>query len=875
MRSPAATWTPQSTRKEGQNLEKRHYTTPVMRPLRGLTWGGTAYVGSVIVLGAALVPISVLHFPVSSRSTLISLLYLGLLTQLAALMSIKWPRGKQTLDTMPLVAASLLAPGVGPVILSWVCRNDGRWPSPQVPLARLLFNRARLAIVLGLPSMALVYLPLPASLEIPVKTLCLVLGDFVLGYPLTALTIAAYERETFWRVFSSNVGMSSIRSVLILGIGGGALFIVLQHPAGYVMGFGLLGLLLAVRTNMADAQRQQIERIQTLELMAQALDARDPLTELHSQRVSNLAAQIAQALGMSALEVERIRVAGLLHDIGKIGVPDSVLKKPSALEPGEWVLMRRHAEVGAEMIARHSALEPIAPWVRHHHERWNGSGYPGGLTTTQIPLGARILAVADSYDTITGPRVYRRSSLSPIEAVADISAGSDILYDPIVVNALRQIHHLPPMTTSELEPALNGGSMGVVELLKTNSKLRALATAMAISSLGDPLTAIAVTVTAFALTHNGIGVAAALILRGAAMMIAGTLLGGAADRLQRRRLVVVADLVQFSVLVVLPVVIAIVPWALFAAVMILGAATALSSAGREASVAVVAETGQIAAANGAIGTATLITRSVGYPLAAGLIWLAASTTPLYLIDAFTFFAAALLTLRAGPLGGGIVSRSLTGAFRAAVALKEVRPSLAIAALGAFLIFATQPAVIVLAHTLSSSGTLAYTILEVVLTAGMLAGALVFAWAAPRPRIAMLTGFVLMGALSIGAAVSPVLLLTAGALFIASIGNQWYFLGNRTELQKVAQPDRLGSVMATRGVLAQTMSMVGGAAGGFLSAALGGRAVFAIAGAGFLVLAVGVGTYASRRAAAHEAIVRRDVETSSSSLSASVEIAETA
>lgn len=809
-----------------------------MRPLRDLTWAAKVYFCLVILLGAALVPVSLILFPIADRNRLLMLLYLAVFTQVAAFMPIKWRRGTQTVDTMPLTAASLLAPGVGPALLSWLCKFDGRRPSAELPLWPLLFNRAKSAIEFGLPSIAIALVPLPDAIDVPAKALLLALGSLLIGHSLTAQVFALYERDSFWRVFAANVGMDSVRSILILCVGGGVLYMVLQLPAGYFMGVGLLGLLLAVRLNMADAQRQHVERIQTLELMAQALDARDPMTELHSQRVSNLAVQIAQALGMSNLEVERIRVAGLLHDIGKIGVPDSVLKKPAALEPGEWALMRRHADVGADMIGRHSALQPIAPWVRYHHERWNGTGYPSGLSGTEIPLGARILAVADSFDTITGPRVYRKSSMGLTEAVDDISAAAGILYDVTVVNALRQVYGVPMFEAdADTRPDARSDSAHGLDLIRTNSRLRFLGAGMTISNLGDPLTTIAVAVSSFATTHSGLGVGLALALRAAAMMTGGALLGGAVDRLSRRRLIIAADIAQCAMLVTTPALLLMAPWTLFGTVVVLGVASALGQAGRDASVTEVVQPSQLPSANGLIGTGVNAARTAGYPIAAALIWLGSSTTPLYLLDAATFLGAAGLTLLAGPLGGGIKTSKVTGAFRTAFTLPGVRLWLIAAGICAFLMSATTPALIVLAYQLTSDGPKAYTFFEVVLAAGMLLGALIVGTAVPKARSAVLAGLVLMGVLSVATAASSILLLTAGLLLMASVGNQLYVIGNRTQLQQLAPTDRVGSVMATRGVLAGTLAVLGSAAGGIVSSALGGRLTYGIAGAGLMILAL--------------------------------------
>jgi len=809
-----------------------------MQPLRGLTWGGTIYHACVIVAGAALVPISLTLFPIRQQAVP-ELLYLAVFTQLAALLPIRWRRGTQTLDTMPLIAVALLAPGAGVTLVAWLCMFDGRRPSQHLELWKLIFIRAKAALEFGVPSMLIALIPLSGTVDVPVRTMLLAAGSLLIGFPLMAGGFAFYGRENFWSVFSTNVGFSSIRSVVILAIGGGALHMLLQMPAGYLMGIGLLGLLMAVRSNMADAQRQQVERIQTLELLAQALDARDPMTELHSQRVSDLASRLAEALGMSTLEIERMRVAGLLHDIGKIGVPDAVLKKAGQLDAAEWDAMRRHADLGAEMIARHSALEPIAPWVRTHHERWNGSGYPRQLSGEKIPLGGRILAVADSYDTITGPRVYRPSVLSPLEAVAEVSRSTGVLYDPVVVDALRKLHGIPTLEPyapdGRLAPQAVNAGFG---LLRKRPRFRMLTLAMTASSLGDPLTAIAVVVTAYALMHSALAVAATYALRSLAAMVAAAALGGAADRLNRARLIIVADVVRALLLCILPFTIYRLPWILFPAVVILGAVGALSQAAREAAVPHLLDSDEIPGANAVVAGATTAAQAVGYPLAAVILWALSSTTPMFIIDAITFALAAGFTIACGNLGGGIVSRAVGGALRATWSLPPVRLPLLIAGAAALLISMTLPALVVLAYELASNGPRAYTILEVVITIGMVGGAVVLGWWTGLPvRLATIIGLLIMGLLSLVVVVSPWLALTAIALLLASIGNQIYVVGNRSEIQQSVPGDRRGSVMATRAVIAETLVIVGAGAGGVLTGVIGGRATYAIVAGGLIVLGV--------------------------------------
>jgi putative nucleotidyltransferase with HDIG domain len=168
-------------------------------------------------------------------------------------------------------------------------------------------------------------------------------------------------------------------------------------------------------------------------LLAETLDLRDVGTARHSQTVGRYAEGIARALGLPNDRVERIRAAGVLHDIGKLGVADAVLKKPGALTDEEWVEMRRHPELGARILD-HANLRDISGWVLAHHERIDGRGYPYGLAGDEIPLEARILAVADAYEAMTADRAYR-AALGHDAAQGELRAGSGTQFDSAAVEA--------------------------------------------------------------------------------------------------------------------------------------------------------------------------------------------------------------------------------------------------------------------------------------------------------------------------------------------------------------------------------------------------------------------------------------------------------
>jgi diguanylate cyclase (GGDEF)-like protein/putative nucleotidyltransferase with HDIG domain len=172
----------------------------------------------------------------------------------------------------------------------------------------------------------------------------------------------------------------------------------------------------------------------TVEALAAAVDAKDPYTRGHSQRVSAYAAAVAEAMGLSAAEIARVRLAGLLHDVGKIGVPDAILTKPGKLTAEEFAIIQQHPAIGERMLAGVPFLREILSAVRHHHERWDGRGYPDGLAGLALPRDAAILAVADSFDAMTSSRTYR-AALPPSEARRRVREGSGMQFDPRVVAA--------------------------------------------------------------------------------------------------------------------------------------------------------------------------------------------------------------------------------------------------------------------------------------------------------------------------------------------------------------------------------------------------------------------------------------------------------
>ena len=168
--------------------------------------------------------------------------------------------------------------------------------------------------------------------------------------------------------------------------------------------------------------------------LARAVDAKDSYTRSHCHTVSQLSALIATELGFTGDRLAKMRLAGLLHDVGKIGVPDAILNKPAALTDDEYEVMKQHAVLGFEIVES-AGLPEQARWIRHHHERVDGRGYPDGLSGEEIPLESRIILVADSFEAMTSDRPYRRAPGREF-ALAELDRNAGTQFDPDVVDAL-------------------------------------------------------------------------------------------------------------------------------------------------------------------------------------------------------------------------------------------------------------------------------------------------------------------------------------------------------------------------------------------------------------------------------------------------------
>ena len=358
-------------------------------------------------------------------------------TLVASASPVHMPRGSVvSVATAPIIASSILLGPLGGGLVAAVGTFEMRELRGEVPWYGVMYNHSIAVIAAVMAGLSYALVAQGQSLASPAGLAGGVAAGVVFVLIVMVLSSAAVglrERRPYkvvlrsdWRAFGlSLIGLTPIAWLM------GLAYMYVGPLVVLVFALPLYTTRTAFKT-VVDIREMFT---QTVKALASAIDARDPSTKKHSEHVSDIAVEIGQEMSLSETELEQLEWAGLLHDIGKIGIRDSVLLKPGKLTREERILMNEHPAKGEEILKDVDQLAAERPLIRHHHEWYNGSGYPDRLIGQEIPLLARVLHVADAFEAMTAPRPYRPVPLTAIEAHEELRRYTGIQFDPEVVEA--------------------------------------------------------------------------------------------------------------------------------------------------------------------------------------------------------------------------------------------------------------------------------------------------------------------------------------------------------------------------------------------------------------------------------------------------------
>src|SRR5436190_2138325 len=378
-------------------------------------------------------------------------------------------------DTFIIAVALLFGPSAGAITAAL----DGlvlssRMLSSRRSIERILFNMAALTIAIWCAAQVFFAVegnrpqvdgPL-AALRLLAALLLFGTLDFGLNSGIVAVAVS-FER----RVSMSSIWREYLSGVWITYFGGvyGAMLVMLLARFSTLETLILIVplpviLYVTVRHALGRAQDQinnlgKVNRVYVgaIEALAHAVDAKDQVTHDHTRRVQDQTVRLVRALSVEdEAEIQALNAAARLHDVGKLAIPEHILNKPGRLTPAEYDIMKRHASIGADILSVIGFPYAVAPIVRHHHENWDGTGYPDGLAGARIPIGARILAVVDCFDALTSDRPYR-PRMSDADALQILSQRRGSMYDPLIVDTFARVYREiapDPLPASDTRRAL-------------------------------------------------------------------------------------------------------------------------------------------------------------------------------------------------------------------------------------------------------------------------------------------------------------------------------------------------------------------------------------------------------------------------------------
>lgn len=398
-------------------------------------------VAAAVVLTAAAYVIFPIRDPIGGWS---GIAFWTLATLVASALPVRLPSGTVvSVAAAPLIASFVLGGPVVGAIVAFIGTTERREAQGEVPWYGSLYNHAATAIGVIVGGMAFDVLirALPGDGLFTLSAFfAAVVGAAIYFLVNWSLAIAAVSTRTgtsvrqVWAQDISGVAVSYVGLVPLAWL----MALIFQLPGGVGWWATPLFVVPLLTTRLAFARYVETRELfeQTISALSKAVDARDRYTRNHSSRVSHIAEAMCRVMRLPEGEIEKIKWAGLLHDVGKIGIRDHILLKEGPLDKQERILMNMHPEIGAKIVAPATQLAAEAPLIRAHHEWWNGSGYPDRIEALDIPLGARILTIADAYEAMTSSRPYRKVPLTHEMAKEQLEKFSGIQFDPDIVPIL-------------------------------------------------------------------------------------------------------------------------------------------------------------------------------------------------------------------------------------------------------------------------------------------------------------------------------------------------------------------------------------------------------------------------------------------------------
>lgn len=427
----------------------------------GLSRWARVYVGTVAALGVCAIAQSIyaMYAVPIGRNWFI----LAILTLISGSATVKLPSVPATIsisETFVFTSVLLFGPAAGTLTVALDALVISLWLTRRGhPFHRIAFNICALPASLWLGAHLFYFIwgsqPLSKVTEpvqigaLLVPLILFTVTYYLLNSWLIALAISLEKRLSPLQVWKDNFAWLSLN--YFGGASVAALLVTYTRNIDYAYLAFVLPLLAVLYFTFSmsmgrveDANRHLTELnslyMSTIETLAMAIDAKDQITHGHIRRVQHYATGLARALGVKEnAQIRAIEAASLLHDMGKLAVPEYILNKPGPLTPAEFEKMKLHASAGADILSAIDFPYPVVPIVRHHHESWNGSGYPDGLAGADIPIGARILSVVDCFDALTSDRPYR-PRLTDGEAIKILLERRGTMYDPLIVDTFIQVH---------------------------------------------------------------------------------------------------------------------------------------------------------------------------------------------------------------------------------------------------------------------------------------------------------------------------------------------------------------------------------------------------------------------------------------------------